>query len=167
MKHLTIIRGTPGSGKSTLAKALFDAKLAAAICEADDFFHTPEGYKFDFAKLGQAHTVCQQQVAYLLGRGLPVIVSNTSTTWKEMRPYLDIAKAMDAHVTIITMKSQFQNIHGVPDEKVEIMRNRMIDRETFMTHHKDVYGYDFPGDYIEHEKDQKWLTVQERLSKTY
>jgi adenylate kinase family enzyme len=73
MKHLTIIRGTPGSGKSTLAKALFDAKLAAAICEADDFFHTAEGYKFDFAKLGQAHTVCQQQVAYLLGRGLSVM----------------------------------------------------------------------------------------------
>ena len=164
-KHLIIIRGTPGSGKSTLAKDLFDAKLAAAICEADDFFHTAEGYKFDFAKLGEAHAECQSKVRHFLGLGLETIVSNTSTTWKEIRPYLDMALMNGAHVTIITMKTQFQNIHGVPDEKVEIMRNRMIDRETFMTLHKDVYGYDFPGDYIEHEKDQKWLTVQERLSK--
>ena len=166
-KHLIIIRGAPGSGKSTMAAKLIDNDIAKVVLEADDYFSNGGAYKFDASKLGEAHADCQSKVRHFLGLGLETIVSNTSTTWKEIRPYLDIARAMGAHVTIITMKTQFQNIHGVPDEKVEIMRNRMIDRETFMTLHKDVYGHDFPGDYIEHEKDQKWLTVQERLSKTY
>ena len=166
MKHLTIIRGTPGSGKSTLAKALFDAKLAAEICEADDFFHTAEGYKFDFAKLGQAHTVCQQQVAYLLGCGLSVIVSNTSTTWKEIRPYLDMALMNGAEVTVITMETQFQNIHGVPEDKVQVMRNRMFDREHFMGTYKQVYGSPFTGDYIEYGKDDLCHTMQVLQSRT-
>jgi len=166
MKHLTIIRGTPGSGKSTLAKALFDAKLAAEICEADDFFHTAEGYKFDFAKLGQAHTVCQQQVAYLLGRGLSVIVSNTSTTWKEIRPYLDMALMNGAEVTVITMETQFQNIHGVPEDKVQNMRERMFDASFFFEQHKQVYGVPFEGEYIEHGKDDLCRTMQALRSKT-
>lgn len=166
MKHLTIIRGTPGSGKSTLAKALFDAKIAAAICEADDFFHTAEGYKFDFSKLGQAHTVCQQQVAYLLGIGLSVIVSNTSTTWKEVRPYLDMALMHGATVSVITMETQFQNIHGVPEDKVQVMRNRMFDRHHFTETYKQVYGRPFDGDYLEHGKDDLCHTMQVLQSRT-
>lgn len=165
-KHLIIIRGTPGSGKSTMAAKLIDNDIAKVVLEADDYFSNGGAYRFDASKLGEAHAECQSKVRHFLGLGLETIVSNTSTTWKEMRPYLDIARAMGAHVTIITMKTQFQNIHGVPDEKVEIMRNRMIDREHFMGTYKQVYGSPFTGDYIEYGKDDLCHTMQVLQSRT-
>lgn len=164
--HLTIIRGTPGSGKSTLAKALIANGIAGAVCEADDYFHVDGEYKFDFTKLAAAHAACQRKVNSLLDIGVNPIVSNTSTTWKEIRPYLDMARVQGATVSVITMETQFQNVHGVPEDKVQIMRNRMFDREHFIETYKQVYGRPFDGDYIEYEKDDLCHTMQALRSRT-
>lgn len=164
--HLTIVRGAPGSGKTTMAYNLVQADLGHVILEADDFFQTPEGYKFDFAKLGEAHKTCQERTLELLKYRLNVVVSNTATTWKEVRPYLDIAYSVGARVSIITMETQFENIHGVPEDKVQVMRNRMFDRDHFMETHKQVYGAAFDGAYIEHGKDDLCRTMLALRSKT-
>jgi predicted kinase len=165
--HLTIIRGTPGSGKSTLAAQLVELGMIAVIREADQFFHDADGnYKFDLAQLGSAHAWCQRSVAALLQAGVSVIVSNTSTTWKEIRAYLDIADSVIGGVTLITMQTQHQNVHGVPDEKVQVMRNRMFEKQHFLYTHKQVYGREFEGDYLNYEKDDLWPTVELLQSRT-
>lgn len=51
--HLYLIRGASGSGKNTLA-----AKLGCPVVEADMFFQTDEGYKYDPSRIKQAHAWC-------------------------------------------------------------------------------------------------------------
>ena len=99
MKTLYILRGIPGSGKSTYAKRFIELYTnlfhATAIkCSADDFFIDKHGvYKFDATKLYAAHRQCQHKAATAMRQGIDlVIIDNTNTTDKEMRPYIDIAK---------------------------------------------------------------------------
>lgn len=165
-KHLIIIRGAPGSGKTTLALEILKNGIADYMFEADDYFRKSGAYLFDAKKLADAHSECRDSVRQFLGNGFRVIVSNTTTTWKEIRPFLDLAYGAGASVSVITMEDQFQNIHGVPEDKVQIMRERMFDASFFFEQHKQVYGVPFEGEYIEHGKDDLCRTMQALRSKT-
>lgn len=78
-------------------------------------------YVFDRNKLKEVHEWCYRKVKQTLKQGNDVIVSNTFTTLWEMSKYLSLnAKT----VTVIEVKSQYQNTHGVPDSTVQAMRNR-------------------------------------------
>lgn len=127
---LIIVRGLPGSGKSTYAKSLVDTGRADIFVEADQYFEDGFGnYLFDATKLHAAHKWCQYEVKRYLGMGMTVVVSNTFTTLKELKPYLEMAEELDVSVDVCRMMNEFGSIHNVPDHTIERMRNRFVDFE--------------------------------------
>jgi predicted kinase len=122
-KILTICRGIPGSGKSTFAKT-----LGGQHYEADMFFIDEEGnYKFDVTKIKEAHQWCQSIVKTDMILEYPkIVVSNTSTEEWEMEPYFTLAKEYGYTVFTIVVENRHGGVnqHGVPEDKLEQMRNR-------------------------------------------
>jgi predicted kinase len=132
VKQLYIVRGIPGSGKTTLANSLAYS-VGAPVFSADQYFEkiNPNGevvdYKFDFTKLGMAHSQCQQKTEDSMRCETPQIyVANTFTTKKEMQPYFTLAKKYGYSVFSIVVENRHgnQNVHNVPADKVQIMKDR-------------------------------------------
>lgn len=121
-KTLFLFRGIPGSGKSTAASS-----LGLLTYEADQYFMVGGEYKFDVTKLKNAHKWCQDQVKLSMENGQPKIaVSNTFTQEWEMDVYYELAKQFGYKVVsmIVENRHDGKNIHNVPDEKLEMMKNR-------------------------------------------
>lgn len=123
---LILIRGLPGSGKSTLAKTLMFAPAMGVTNhrEADQFFMENGEYKFDVDRLYLAHRWCQDQTRSDLEAGMNVIVSNTFTTLKELKPYFKIASEFGIIPQVITCHGCWENVHNVPEETMKKMRSR-------------------------------------------
>jgi predicted kinase len=132
MKTLYIIRGVPGSGKSTFAKELVGADFL--VCEADKYFVDREGnYKFDGSKLKEAHEWCRDRVETFMEDSLlndqfyrRIAVSNTFTREWEMQAYVDLAEKYGYRVFSVIVENRHgsSNVHGVPDEVIEKMKER-------------------------------------------
>jgi predicted kinase len=128
-KTLFLIRGVQGSGKSTLADHLFFAIGAAEKVvhyEADHFFIDPASgeYKWDANKIGEAHRWCQGMTDRAMQAEYTIIVSNTFVKRAEMQIYEEMAKKHGYTVHEIICRGRFQNVHGVPEEKVEQKRKQ-------------------------------------------
>jgi len=127
MKTLILLRGLPGSGKSTLAKMLVSDKEYRHK-EADMFFVDRDGnYEFKPSKIKDAHRWCQEEVEFLMKyEHSPVVVSNTFTQEWEMDAYYELAKkhGYQVHSIVVENRHEGENVHGVPADKLEIMRNR-------------------------------------------
>ena len=126
MKELFLLRGLPGSGKSTLAKMLVGDK---EYChkEADMFFVDGDGnYNFKPSEIKDAHAWCQQEVEFLMKYEHKIVVSNTFTQEWEMKPYFELAEKYGYIVFSIIVENRHggTNEHGVPEDKLEIMKNR-------------------------------------------
>ena len=127
MKELFLLRGLPGSGKSTLAKMLVGDK---DYChkEADMYFMDSDGnYKFNPSKLRDAHDWCREEIEFAMKyEHSPVVVSNTFTQEWEMEEYYKLAEKYGyrVHSLIVENRHGGVNEHGVPDDKLEQMRNR-------------------------------------------
>jgi len=122
MSTLYIIRGLPGSGKSTLARELSDY-----VCEADEFFmNQNDEYRFDPAKLPEAHAYCLGEVESGMKVSIEkIVVSNTFSQRWEFAKYLDLANLYRYSIVEITLSGPlFPNVHGVPHETIEMMRNQ-------------------------------------------
>jgi len=122
MKILYLLRGLPGAGKSTLA-----GDLAQVVYEADMFFMLDGEYVFDPAKLGAAHQWCQEQVRQTMANGITrIAVSNTFTQEWEMESYIDMASMHGYRVVSLIVENRHggRNIHNVPADVIEKMRNR-------------------------------------------
>jgi predicted kinase len=122
MKQLILLRGLPGSGKSTLAKV-----IGGEHYEADMFFDYFGKYKFDPSKLKLAHEWCRDQVWMSMERGDAIIVvSNTFTQEWEMESYYELAKQFgyQVHSVVVENRHGGVNTHGVPEDKLEVMKNR-------------------------------------------
>ena len=127
MKELMLIRGCPGSGKSTFAKLLVGDK---DYChkEADMYFIDGEGnYNFKPSQLKDAHQWCQEEIEFVMRlEHSPVVVSNTFTQEWEMKPYFDLAEKYGYKVYSLIVENRHGGVneHGVPEDKLEIMKNR-------------------------------------------
>jgi predicted kinase len=125
MKILYIVRGLPGSGKSTVA-----GKLSDRVIEADYYFscfNSKSGeieYNFNPSKLGAAHKWCRDNVENHMKMSEDIAVSNTFTQKWEVEPYIELAKKYGYDVQIITVQSNFKNVHGVPESTIEKMKAR-------------------------------------------
>lgn len=122
-KTLILLRGLPGSGKSTLALQFKDAP----VISADDFFMVNGNYIFDKEKLGMAHAYSQDKVEYLMMENTPVIVvANTFTTEKELKPYTELAELYEYQVFSLIVENRHGNtsVHNVPEETMKRMKDR-------------------------------------------
>jgi predicted kinase len=123
MSRLILVRGMPGSGKSTLA-----AKIAAIEyynhLETDQYWMVDGEYKFDMSRIKDAHQWCQDSVREKLTKGYGVVVSNTFTTQKEMKPYFDMAKEFGIRPQVILCQGNYGNIHNVPTDVLARMAER-------------------------------------------
>ena len=126
---LIILRGLPGSGKTSFAKYMFSNN----VFEADQYFMDSYGnYNFDVTKLHAAHMDCQKRVEELMQisettqYGGEIVVSNTATTEKELEPYLELARKYEYKVVSLIVENRHggKSVHGVPDDKLEQMKNR-------------------------------------------
>jgi predicted kinase len=126
-----LLRGLPGSGKSSFAKHMWSDFV---ICEADQFFYDSEGnYNFDPSKLKDAHKYCRDKVETFMSDNEKnsqfypeIVVSNTFTREWEMDEYFKLAKKYNYQVVSLIVENRHgnKNVHGVPDSKIEEMRNR-------------------------------------------
>ena len=121
MKDLILLRGLPGAGKSTLALLLGYTHL-----ETDKYFMVEGEYKFDASKLKEAHEWCRSECERAMGWELNIVVSNTFTQEWEMEPYFKLAEKYGYTVFSVVVENRHggKNEHGVPEEKVQVMRNR-------------------------------------------
>lgn len=121
---LILIRGHPGSGKTTFARKLAeDNPYFIPMC-ADDFFIIDGEYQYDHNKIKRAHDRCYNRARLALtGYNTPV-VHNTFTKLWELQKYLDLAREFNIPVEIYRMTGEFENVHGVPKEKVQQMKDR-------------------------------------------
>jgi predicted ABC-type ATPase len=119
-KTLYILRSVSGAGKTTLAKVLLET-LPDCIDYAADDYHTDffGNYKFEVNKIGKAHRWCQHSVKYSMFCQISnIIVHNTSTSEKELKPYLTLAKDYGYKVVSLIVENRHGNsdVHNVPED---------------------------------------------------
>lgn len=118
MANLIIIRGLPGSGKSTHARAYYPNHKHL---EADMYFLDEQGnYNFNSYFLRNAHGWCYNATTHALNMGIDVVVSNTFTTKKELKAYIDLANDFDVKYQVVSLHDNYGSIHNVPKETLEI-----------------------------------------------
>ena len=122
---LYLIRGVSGAGKSTLAKILAKAVVGYHF-EADMYFMQDGAYNFDPSLLHEAHTWCQALTKHNLQHKINIVVSNTSTTEKEVKVYQDIAKEHNANFVslIVENRNDTMSVHDVPEDVLQKQRKR-------------------------------------------
>jgi hypothetical protein len=111
--ELVLIRGLPGSGKSFKAKNMG----GYVHLEADMYMEFSGQYVYDASKVRVAHDWCVASARQSLEQGENVVVSNTFTRIWELQRYVDLGFP----VRIIEMTGLWPNIHGVPEDKIELM----------------------------------------------
>lgn len=127
-----LLRGAPGSGKSTMAERIRGCG-GALIFETDNFFVDSinrHDYHFDSKLLGIAHSWNQGEVIRACRDcpTVPVIVANTFSQNWEIEPYLKIAKAFKRRVFVVTLRTEHDNVHNVPEKTV---RNHRLGLQNF------------------------------------
>jgi predicted kinase len=122
--RLVILRGLPGSGKSTFAQKLVDA-LDFVHLEADRHFVDTLGhYRFDPARASDCHSVCQREADDALRSGKRVVIANTHVCLWELAPYVGLAALHATQWCVVECMGAWINIHSVPNEVVDSMREK-------------------------------------------
>jgi predicted kinase len=128
--ELILLRGLPGSGKSTLAKIILQLPYndEPEVLSADDFFEmNGKEYEFDATKIKEAHNYCQFRCSERMRQQKArIVVANTFTQEWEMEEYFKMAERYNyrVHTVIVENRHGGENIHGVPDDKLQKMKAR-------------------------------------------
>lgn len=121
-KILIILRGLPGCGKSSLAK-----RIGEFICTADDYLMKDGVYCWSPEAAHFAHKKCQEKVEWGMFESISkIIVANTSTTEKELKPYYELAEKYGYKVFSVIVENRHGGVdsHDVPQETLEKMEKR-------------------------------------------
>lgn len=123
MKNIYLVRGLPGSGKTTFAKTIGGLHI-----EADMYFTDENGvYNYEPSKIKDAHKWCNDLVEeWMKEEQDKIVVSNTFTQEWEMENYYKLAEQYGYRVTSVIVENRHNGVneHGVPEDKVEIMKSR-------------------------------------------
>lgn len=122
-KVLILTRGLPGSGKSSFANLLG----TKAICTADDYVTRNGVYDWKPETVATSHDWCQRKCKRFMKANVErIVVANTNTTEREMRPYYDLARQFGYAVFSVIIENRHggKNIHDVPEQTLEKMANR-------------------------------------------
>ncbi len=74
-----------------------------------------------------SHIWCQTKCVEFMEEGHPkIVIANTNTTEKEMRPYIDMANEYGyiIYYIIVEKRHNNKNDHNVPNETIERMKER-------------------------------------------
>ena len=98
------------------------------MCSADDYFTTRNGeYLWSADKVNLAHDWCIRKCRRFMKAQINrIIICNTNTTEKEMKPYMDLAKQFGYKVFSIIVENRHGNasVHNVPEETLKKMKKR-------------------------------------------
>lgn len=120
MSNLIVVRGIPGSGKSSFSNTMFPGTIHLE----NDMFHYRNGeYLFDYRNLRKAIKLCNDTAETWISCGCDVVVSNTFTKRSFVEAYRQIAEKHKANFVVYRMMGEFQNIHNVPKDVLENMKN--------------------------------------------
>ena len=118
-----ILRGLPGSGKSTLATRLA-ALYGFVHVEADQHFVTHGVYRFDPARVADAHAVVARDTLAALQSGRKVVVANTHVRLWEMAAVVGAARLAGRTMCFVECQGAWPNLHGVAEPVIASMRSR-------------------------------------------
>lgn len=128
-----VMSGIPGSGKSTLARERFPG---AVVFSADAYFMVDGEYRFDPARIGEAHNGCLRSFTETLQAAdvEVLVVDNTNLSVAEIAPYAALAQAYGAELLVLTVRCDVarawtRNVHGVSAERVTAMAAVLASRE--------------------------------------
>jgi chloramphenicol 3-O-phosphotransferase len=112
-----ILRGLPGSGKSTFAKRLAN-EFGFVHLEADDHLFVNGEYRFDPARVADAHALVVRDALTHLQAGARVVVANTHVRLWEMAGVVGAALISQRRFCIAECIGRYGNIHSVPDDVI-------------------------------------------------
>uniref|UniRef100_A0A8D8MGJ5 NEDD4-binding protein 2-like 2 n=1 Tax=Cacopsylla melanoneura TaxID=428564 RepID=A0A8D8MGJ5_9HEMI len=141
-KVLILLRGLPGCGKTTWAEELVNSlcKLSAqskpVLFNADQYFETPEGYKYDVKKIGEAHNWTYKRTELAMTDFTsPIIIDNTNTEEFEIMNYYNLAYHNWYSFFVLEPETEWafdvkelarKTKHGVPVEKIGRMLRKYV-----------------------------------------
>lgn len=127
-KTLYILRAVSGAGKSTLATQLCELPNTIALA-ADDYHYMVGNGKYDWKpeNMHKAHQWCQDSVEGGMQHGFNIVVHNTNTTEKEIKPYLDLAEKYGYKVVSLIVENRHGNgsVHNVPQDVRDNQEKRL------------------------------------------
>ncbi len=128
-KVLYILRAVSGAGKTTLAKILEDSLPEAIALAADDYHYDKDGnYNWKQENMYLAHQWCKGAVKESMKQAYKnIIVHNTNTTEKEIKPYLDLSDKYGYEVVSLVVENRHGNdsVHNVPQEVRDNQEKRL------------------------------------------
>ena len=118
-----VLRGLPGSGKSTLALQMA-ASRGFLHLEADQHFVKNGVYRFDPARVADAHAVVARDTLTALQAGRQVVVANTHVRLWEMAALVGAVRLAGRSMCFVECQGAWPNVHGLADPVIASMRLR-------------------------------------------
>ena len=137
---LILVRGVPGAGKTTFMHDYFD-DAGTGWFSADDFMVDENGdYDYDPKRVAECHKMCQDAVLemytgnedgdYTDGHWT-IVVANTFCSEWEMEAYIKMHEQYGnggkIYTIIVENRHGSKSIHDVPDDKIEMMKTKLMD----------------------------------------
>ena len=117
------MRGLPGSGKSTLARRL--ATEHDYLClEADQHFVVNGVYRFDPARVADAHAVVARDALDAMQSNRRVVIANTHVRLWEMAAIVGAARLAGKSLCFVECMGRWDNVHNVPHDAIARMKIR-------------------------------------------